>query len=217
MEKKSGSLCLIKADFREDISGIGELLERKYKVGVVREQLKTGDYIIHGEIVVERKTSLDFVRSLIDGRIFRQAANMKRFFDSAFFIVEGNNLYNTGIDIHPHAVKGALVSIALRWQIPVLFSENTGETALFLWLVANQKVTAYNELSVRPGRRPKRLYKKQLYILQGFPQVGPKLAGELLSHFGSVEAVITASEEDLTEVKGLGKKKAGQIKKLVSN
>ena len=86
-----------------------------------REQLKTGDYIINNEIVVERKTFLDFVRSVIDGRIFRQAANIKRFFDSAFFIVEGKNLYNTGIDIHPHAVKGALVSIALRWQIPVFF------------------------------------------------------------------------------------------------
>ncbi|MCK5287921.1 MAG: hypothetical protein KAJ79_02575, partial [Candidatus Omnitrophica bacterium] len=159
--------------------------------------------MIHGEIVVECKTSLDFVRSVIDGRIFRQAANMKRFFDSVFFIVEEKNLYNTGIDIHPHAVKGALVSIALRWQIPVFFCENTGETALLLWLVAYQKVTAYNELSVRRDRRPKRLYKQQLYILQGFPQVGLKLAGELLNHFGSVEAVITALEKDLTEVKGL--------------
>ena len=168
-----------------------------------REQLKTGDYIINNEIVVERKTFLDFVRSVIDGRIFRQAANIKRFFDSAFFIVEGKNLYNTGIDIHPHAVKGALVSNVLRWQISVFFSENIGETVFLLWLVANQKVTAYNELSVRPGRSPKRLYKQQLYILQGLPQVDPKLAGELLNHFGSVEAVITASEKDLTGVRGL--------------
>ncbi|MBU4312723.1 MAG: hypothetical protein KJ706_08405 [Candidatus Omnitrophica bacterium] len=72
------------------------------------KNLKVGDYIINDEIVIERKTTQDFAQSIIDGRLFKQAKNMKKTYDLCLFIIEGTNLCNTSIDIHPHAVKGAL-------------------------------------------------------------------------------------------------------------
>ena len=208
---------IIKSDFREDDSKVREILTRQYGIKLTRANLSAGDYIIDDEIVIERKTTLDFAQSVIDGRLFKQAAKMKQLFDFFIFIIEGDNLYNPSINIHPHAILGALVSLALAWRIPVFFSKDMEETALLLWLIANQKTLTYSEFSYRPGRRPKQLRKKQLYILEGLPQIGPKLAIQLLEHFGSVEAVITASEEELMGIQGLGKIKAMKIKEAVTN
>jgi len=53
-------------------------------------------------------------------------------------------------------------------------------------------------------------------MLQGLPGVGPALANRLLLQFGSVERVVSADQSLLTQVRGIGPKKAEQIRKLVS-
>jgi len=53
-------------------------------------------------------------------------------------------------------------------------------------------------------------------MLQGLPGVGPALANRLLLQFGSVERVITADQNVLMEVRGIGAKKAQRIRHLVS-
>jgi len=52
--------------------------------------------------------------------------------------------------------------------------------------------------------------------LQSLPEVGPKLANKLLCHFASVEAVVTASEEALMQVGGIGKNKASKIREVLT-
>ncbi|MDI6751929.1 MAG: helix-hairpin-helix domain-containing protein [bacterium] len=69
----------------------------------------------------------------------------------------------------------------------------------------------------RPGRRPKRWTARQIYILQGLPGIGPKLATNLLDHFGSIEKIFTAPCEELIKVSGMGRKKAEGIRKIVSS
>ncbi|MEW6557561.1 MAG: ERCC4 domain-containing protein [Elusimicrobiota bacterium] len=201
----------IKIDLRENKSKICDILANKYSIQIDKVMLPVGDYIIGNEIVVERKTAVDFVQSIIDGRLFQQAQKIGQLFDRALFIIEGENLYNTGIDIHPHAISGAIVSIAVKWCIPILFTKDTEETALLLWLIATQHHEIKKELTYRHGYRPKTYRKRQLYILQGLPNVGPKLANNLLNYFGSVEKVFTATKEELTKVDNLGKKKAEKI------
>ncbi len=211
-----GKPFTVRVDFREDGSKIGEILSGVYGIEVLRKRLKVGDYIVDDRIVIERKTTLDFAQSIIDGRLFRQATKIKKSFDTSFLIVEGIDIYNTSINIHPHAIKGALISMVLMWKIPVFFTEDVEETALLLWLIGSQSVAATDELSYRPGRRPKRFHKKQLYVLQGLPQIGPKSAFQLLKHFGSLEKVFTASSEELMNVPGLGKEKAKKIREVVT-
>lgn len=179
--------------------------------------LKTGDYLIDKKIVIERKTAMDFAQSIIDGRLFKQAAMMRKLFERPLMIVEGGigTLPDT-INIHSNAVKGALISLALAWQITVLFCKDTHETASLLWLIGTQETKSAVELSYRPGRRPKHLHKRQLYILQGLPGVGPKAAIRLLDHFKSVEAVMTASAEKLMGIPGLGRKKAKKIREVLT-
>ena len=67
----------------------------------------------------------------------------------------------------------------------------------------------------RAGYRPRGKRKRQLFILQGLPGVGRERAKRLLDKFGSVEAVINASIDDLQSISGIGKHTAEEIKWVV--
>jgi ERCC4-type nuclease len=131
-------------------------------------------------------------------------------------IVEGDLAKPPTIALHPHAFKGGILSTVLAWQVPVLFSHDAADTALTLRLIAEQWQRWNNEISLRPGRRPKRLRKRQLYVLQGLPFIGPALAARLLERFRSVEQVMTAPIEQLVTIEGIGIRKAKLIREIVS-
>ena len=56
---------------------------------------------------------------------------------------------------------------------------------------------------------------RKLYVLQGLPGIGPALASRLLLQFGSIERVVAANADTLTEVRGVGRKKAARIREVV--
>ena len=70
-------------------------------------------------------------------------------------------------------------------------------------------------MTLRAGYRPRCLSTRQLYVLQGFPGVGPYLAKRLLNHFGTVAAVLDASSEKLKGVKGVGRVTAETIREVL--
>ena len=63
-------------DFQESRNCLIEYLREELEVEV--KKLKVGDFIISKDVVVERKTVDDFVNSLIDRRLFKQADNMQK-------------------------------------------------------------------------------------------------------------------------------------------
>jgi ERCC4-type nuclease len=75
----------------------------------------------------------------------------------------------------------------------------------------------------KEGREPKlhghktarTLKEQQEYLVSSIPSVGPAVARNLLRHFGSVEKVFSASEEELEEVELVGKKTAERIRELL--
>ena len=200
-------------DDREGRSGVGELLEiRGHEVS--HRRLLFGDYLIDGKLVVERKTANDFVISIIDGRLFRQIQRMRKVRLRAVLMIEGDP-YRTGHAITPEAVRGALLSISVVWQVPVIFSSSTEDFTEQLQVMASQMEGCRNVMPLRGGYRPKRLKSRQLFILQGLPGVGGKLAWRLLSHFKTVGGVFSAEIEELVEVEGVGVVKARQIREVL--
>jgi len=77
------------ADYREFHSGIPTLLLNR-KVETKLENLSAGDYLLNGQILAERKTSEDFVQSIISKRLFYQCKKMRKKSLGLLFIIEGN-------------------------------------------------------------------------------------------------------------------------------
>jgi DNA excision repair protein ERCC-4 len=86
------------------------------------------------------------------------------------------------------------------------------ETAHLLIYAAQQLNRQDNDQVLRHGRRPKRRRRLQLYMLEGLPGIGLEKADRLLNHFGSVQAIMNASREELQQVDGIGEKVAHSIR-----
>ncbi|MCD4697311.1 MAG: hypothetical protein K8S16_13830 [Bacteroidales bacterium] len=198
----------IAADYREFPSGIPDLLLNK-KIETTLENLKAGDYLINNQILVERKTKEDFILSLITNRLFPQCEKLKRNSNYHLLIIEGNP-YKTNHKINREAIQGALLSVSVAWQIPVLFSKDKNDTANLLIKMGKQMLIDKIP-KLRKGYKPKKPKNQQLYFLQGLPAVGPSLAYRLFLHFGSLAKIMKATEKQLMNVEGIGKTNARKI------
>ncbi|NBC81751.1 MAG: hypothetical protein GVY19_00060 [Bacteroidetes bacterium] len=205
--------ALIIVDNREEKSGIPMLLKQG-GMDVRIQSLKAGDYIINGEIVAERKSAVDFVQSLISGRLFNQCARLVQIGLRPILLLEGDP-YRTAHVIDSRAVKGAILSVTTAWQIPVVYTDDTQDSASTLIMLAGQSIPG-NRFLRSHNYKPKKQKNHRLRFLQGLPNTGAIMAGRLYDHFGSVEAVIRAETNALMEVDGLGKKTAEKIRAFVS-
>lgn len=201
------------ADYREKPSGIIEML-RKDSCRTVVQEISCGDYIINNYITVERKTALDFLVSIIDGRLFRQVANLRKNCQRPILVIEGNP-YQERLNVDSRAIKGALINVQTIWYMPVLYSRSTADTIEIFKSIGNQCEKNCDVVSLRGGYRPKRLISKRIFLLQGLPQVGPVRAKRLLNHFQSVSRIMNASVAELKEVDGIGSVAAEKIREIL--
>ena len=179
---------LLEVDYRERTSALFPMVAACSDFDVRVGRLIAGDYIVGREVVIERKTAADFVASVIDARIFRQAQRLALARLRPLLIVEG---------------------------VPVIRCGNTDESLTVLRLLAAQTLRASEVDLPRAGYRPRRTENRKLFVLQGLPGVGPALARRLLERFGSVERVMEADEEELCGVSGIGRSKATAIRALI--
>jgi Fanconi anemia group M protein len=208
LKRKVENEPIIQIDHRECHSKVPDCLKELHcKIQIVT--LRTGDYIVNQQVLVERKTADDFVVSLIQGRLFDQCERLVKGRNQPLIIIEGNPLH-TNHDIEDEAIHGALISLATRWVIPVLFTKDARDTARKLMVIAKQNLK-YSVFIGRHGYKPKNRRRKQLLLLQALPLIGVHMSACLLDHFGSIKAVMEASESDLKKVDGIGDKRAGEI------
>jgi Fanconi anemia group M protein len=208
-------MMIITVDYREEASGIIDMLKQE-DISVEIGKVSYGDYVINKSITIERKTAKDFLISIIDGRLFNQLSNLKKYCTNPILLVEGNP-FKTDLDFDPNAIKGALLSVQTVWYIPIVYSRSKEDTRDILLMIGNQDETYTDVVPLRGGYRPKRLKTRQLYILQGLPKVGPQMAKRLLEHFGSVLEVMNAGIKDLMEVEGIGKVSAEKIREVIKS
>ena len=111
------------------------------------------------------------------------------------------------------AIQGALITISLRFGIPILRSKEPKESARLMLYATNQIRSEGKDPQLRKGKCPKgkRKRQRQIYLLQGLPGIGPKKAQQLLDHFINVEAIVTAEPEELMTVFGIGNRTAKDI------
>lgn len=200
------------ADDRERKSGIPAILTDYADVECVVERLLLGDYLIGDTLLFERKTLKDLIHSIIDGRIFSQAARLAASEYQAIFILEGTSTDIRDFKMRREAVQGALIYVSVILGIPVLRSTSQEETASLMISTARQVRNVADGTVQRHGYSPKGKKRRQMLILQGLPKVGKKRAKQLIQKFESVENVVNASYEDLMEIEGFGENIADGIR-----
>ncbi len=205
---------LLRVDFSERHAGLLSLARNCGDFDIQLERLAIGDYVVDRGVVVERKTYADFATSLADGRLFPQAAALAQSPHRPVVLLEGPKPSRMP-DVHPHALKGAIVSLAVMWRLPVLHARDAEDSLRILRYLAHQARNSALRILQRYDRKPKRLASRKLYVLQGLPGVGPALANRLLVQFGSIERAVAADEDTLMQVRGVGHKKAARIREVV--
>ncbi len=202
----------IYADTREQGSVVLEILKKLCEVRI--KQLKIGDYILSDELAVERKTAPDFVKSIIDRRLFEQLRDLKENFKKPILLVEGDPTLFT--NVHENALFGAIASV-IESDVNVVFTRTPRESALIMYHLARRAQQELNKsLAIREKRKMKTLKEQQEFLVAGLPNINKKLAEELLKHFKTPEKVFSATEAQLMHVKGIGKEKAKKIKEILT-
>ena len=189
-------------DYREKNSlVISELSKLGFEIEF--KELKVADYIIR-DVAIERKTVLDFISSMKNKRLINQLEGLQQYKNKLLIIegIEEQELYTEDkIGMHPNAIRGFLLSILLKYKIPIIFTKNSEDTAKFI-LVLSKKES--KELSLNVTRKSFDKKEQMQFIVEGFPGIGPKTAKKLLKEFKTIKDIINASEEKLQEI--IGKK-----------
>lgn len=202
----------IVADDREPSQGVRAALLKHPDVELCVQRLPVGDYLIDEALLFERKTLLDFTQSIKDGRLFSQALRLLNAPERAALILEGRGRDLAGSRMRREAIQGAIAMLTLQLGLPLLRAANPEETAALILLTTRQDRTRATGALHRQGQRPRGKQRLQNHILQGLPGIGPGRAGRLIEHFGSVEAVIGATADELTQVAGIGQTTADAIR-----
>jgi len=212
-------LAEIVVDQRELDSTIARDLSTREGVRTRLETLAVGDYVLSDRVAVERKSVADFLDTLVgeDRSLFEQARALSRHYARPVVILEGDDLYGSR-NIHPGAIRGALASLAVDYGMSVLRTEDEDDTAEMLAVVARREQERRDRsVSVHGKKSAKTLPEQQEYVVSAIADIGPVTARSLLETFGSVEGVMTAREEDLLEVDGVGEVTAERVREVVGS
>lgn len=206
---------IIYVDNRESRSKVVKSLE-KIGCDLKFKNIDVGDYVVSERVCIERKSVEDFVSSLTDGErnLFEQLKNLRREYERPILIIEGDGLYTDRVS--ENVVKGALISIAVDFAIPILYTSNGEDTAEIIRKIAKREQDGLRRpFSPHSKKSSRNLREEQEYVISSISNIGPVSARNLLKHFGSVQNVINAPEDELVRVERIGDVTAKKIREVV--
>lgn len=203
-------------DNRESQSSVLRELKRK-DILILEQQLEIGDYICSDRVGIERKRISDFLASIKDQRLFRQMDGLAKCFERPLLILEGNpELLFLERNIHPNVIRGVLASIAIDYKIPIIWTQNSEETAKqIFWIAYREQVKEKREVQIRSNKKASSLREEQEYLIAGLPGISTTRARQLLKKFKTPEKVFAASEKRLLKMEGFGEKRVRRIKDVL--
>lgn len=155
-------------------------------------KLDVCDYVVSDRCGVERKDVTDFLSSMKDGRLFKQARDMAEAYEKPILVLEGHmSRAFKRSRMRPSSVYGALSSLALEYGLSIIPTEDVRTTSILLHRLAyREQVKEERPLQLRSIRRDMPPHQRQVFLLSGLPQIGSTLAEELLRHFDTPFRVI---------------------------
>jgi len=167
-------------------------------------------YVLSSQVAVERRAGATFIQGIEDKSLFLSAIYLREHFETPVFIVEGDVLH-AHTTFNPQAVRGALSALMLEYGVSVVSTHDSDETAYLLAMMARHAQLGVPEISLVPKRKAVDLPDLQRRVVEMLPGCGRVTARDLLQHFGSVGRIVAATERELQQVRGIGKKRAAEI------
>lgn len=205
----------IVVDTAERRSHVFAILATLPDVLLEQVRLPVGDYLLGGDLAVERKTADDFAASIADGRLFAQVAALKAAYARPVVLLEGA-LASARTRMHPKALRGALSFLVAIEGLAVLPAADADDSALLLLQIARHVQHGLRRppepVAKRAGGDPAA---RQERLIGQLPEIGPALARALLGRFGSPAGVLAATETELRAVPGIGPRRAAAIRRTL--
>lgn len=175
---------------------------------------------------VQRKAIPDFIASIQDGRLAKEVQQMAACgrLDIKCLLIEGEpqwtsdgtymgNGFGSQWTLAQH--RGMLWSARMK-GLWVDTTRSLSETRVWLHMMESWAgKDKHSALDRRPaafgawGKADSREW--GTYALQSFPGIGPETAGAIYDHFHGLPLTWAITEDQLREVKGIGKKKAREL------
>ena len=216
-QSSAESKLTIFVDLRETKSGVARFLE-KAGMDLKLQNLGIGDYVVSDRVCIERKTTTDFLDSLINKRrnLLEQIIRMRKEYKKPVLVIEGESLYGQR-NVHPNVVRAVMATIAIDLSVPIIQTRDEADTASLLYVIAKREQQP-NKTEINPhGKKPSAsLTEQQEYLVSAISNIGIVTARNLLRRFKTVEEVVTASKEELMEVEHVGEKTAEHIREVLS-
>ena len=207
-------------DVRE--TTLANLVRKELQIEPTLTPLPVGDIIVQDstkQIVCERKTLADLASSIMNQHLRKQLLQMEQF-QYPFLIVVGNfsevpfKRIRGGITTVNQQL-GLLASIATKYKTQILFVPNNIQLVKLCKSIFD-KVNTGKVLSIEDTellRTKMKTEDYQLKVLCALPGVSLRMAKKLKEKI-SIQMLVEgapATEEGLTKIEGIGKKRAAQI------
>ena len=212
-----GDLSVI-VDERETRANIPGLFEQHPDVDEVEtEMLETGDIIVEGQIVFERKDVGDFVQSIKNRRLENQIQGMYELFDpeNSYVIVEGDMSDFEDFrysQFSPESARGYVGSLCARWQCIPLFTSTRWNLVDMVTRISRKHFESTSRVVRDPTKSPTKsnddFFARTVLQLSG---VGKSKIDPLRDRYDSVRELSKASPQELKSIDGIGSKTAESI------
>jgi ERCC4-type nuclease len=187
-------------------------------------QLDIGDIRFeYAGVVIERKTPEDYASSVLSGRLDSQLHRMADAQDRPYVLVEGSMSDFDSLEhtrIRSQSLRGHVASTMARRRVPVLFCDEMDLLADMSVRLARKNLEAPSrsemELVSAAGVESKSL-SQTMRLFTAIDGVGPVTAQSLEDQFPTMEALVSAEEDDLEKVSGVGEKTAADISGRLSS
>jgi len=207
----SGNFKIV-CDNRETASAVVRNLSLM-GVNLKLEQLAVADYVISNRVGIERKSSKDFTDSIKDGRLFKELKVLIETYERVILILEEDPFKDSNLS--ENALYGAITSIILNLGVTIYRTNDTKETAMFLYQLAKKEQSERKStLKLRFDKAPIENSRLLEYIVAGIPGVNAFRAKNLLKELKTLQKIFLADIPDLTKIENIGKKIAQQIYKI---
>lgn len=204
------------------IPTISNLLPERYGADVLHIDR---DY---GRLAIQRKTYIDFLASLYDGRLTREVTVLRTVEYPVLMLElwpewtsDGHMLEEYNSRMTKARLRNLLRSVSIINGIHVERTDDINDTATAIVEMVKWYTGSHISLDTRPKRTRRDDWGKvdsksaKLFILQGFPGIGSVLAEQILDHFGKLPLGWSCTKDEMREVQNIGEKRVEQLWKTL--